>query len=253
MRSGCTRMPSTTPSHQVLHVVEQVVESGRITRSTEECEMSRSCQSATFSSAGLRVAAQQPREPGDPLAGDRVALVRHRARPLLALPERLLDLAHLGALEVADLEREPLERRARERDRVQQLGVAVARHDLGRERLGPQAEPLQHLALDVRARAPSTSRPRPRACRPRPARTRCAAGCALRSALEREAGELQAERRRLGVHAVRAPDAERVRETRARARRARRSARRRRPTSSRPASRSWSARPVSSTSEDVRP
>ena len=48
--------------------------------------------------------------------------------------ERLLDLAHLGALEVADLGREALEPGAGERDRLQQLGVAVARDDLGGDR-----------------------------------------------------------------------------------------------------------------------
>ena len=50
--------------------------------------------------------------------GDRVALVRHRARALLAGAERLLDLAHLGALEVADLGREALQPGAGERDRA---------------------------------------------------------------------------------------------------------------------------------------
>ena len=53
--------------------------------------------------------------------------------------ERLLDLAHLGALQVADLGGEPLEPRAGQRDRLQQLGVAVARDDLRRDRLGAQA------------------------------------------------------------------------------------------------------------------
>ena len=87
--------------------------SGRMTRSTDECEMSRSCQSATFSSAGHGVAAQQPRQADDLLAADRVALVRHRRRALLPLAERLLDFADLRLLQAADLERELLERRGR--------------------------------------------------------------------------------------------------------------------------------------------
>ena len=95
----------------------------------------------------LGVAAQHAREPGDALGGDRVALVRHRARALLAGAERLLDLAHLGALEVADLGREALEAGAGERDRLQQLGVAVARDDLGRDVLGAQVEALEHARL----------------------------------------------------------------------------------------------------------
>ena len=91
--------------------------SGRMTRSTDECEMSRSCHSAMFSSAAMRVGAKQPREPDDLLAADRVALVRHRRRALLPLAERLLDLADFGLLQPADLERELLERRADDRER----------------------------------------------------------------------------------------------------------------------------------------
>ena len=63
----------------------------------------------------------------------------HRRGALLTRAERLLDLAHLGALEVADLGREALEPGAGERDRLDELGVAVARDDLGRDVLGAQA------------------------------------------------------------------------------------------------------------------
>ena len=105
--------------------------------------MSRSCQSATFSSPTSAAGADDAREPADPLGDDRVALVRHRRRALLPAPERLLDLAHLGAGEVADLEREPLERGGDERERAEQLGVPVALDDLRRAR--------------VRARGPSRS------------------------------------------------------------------------------------------------
>src|SRR4029453_18573358 len=97
--------------------------------------------------AGLRVAAEHAREARQALGVDRVALVRHRARALLARAERLLDLAHLGALEVADLGREALDSGAGERDRSQQLGVAVARDDLGRDVLAPQLQPLEHARL----------------------------------------------------------------------------------------------------------
>ena len=97
---------------------------------------------------GLQVAAQHARQPAELLRLDRVALVRHRARALLlALAERLLDLAHLGALQVADLERERLDARADRRARVQHFGVAVARQHLRR---GHRREPevLAHVALD---------------------------------------------------------------------------------------------------------
>ena len=58
----------------------------------------------------VAVAADEPRQADDLLAADRVALVRHRRRALLTLRERLLDLADLGLLQAADLEREFLER-----------------------------------------------------------------------------------------------------------------------------------------------
>ena len=54
---------------------------------------------------------------------------------LLSSAERLLRFEHLGALQMADLGRQPLEAGARERDRAEQLGVAVARDDLRGDRL----------------------------------------------------------------------------------------------------------------------
>ena len=45
--------------------------SGRMTRSTDECEMSRSCQSATFSIAASGVGAHEPRQAAHLLASDR--------------------------------------------------------------------------------------------------------------------------------------------------------------------------------------
>jgi hypothetical protein len=55
------------------------------------------------------VGAQHAGQPGDALAHDRILLVRHRRRALLAAGERLERLAHLSALEVADLGREAVE------------------------------------------------------------------------------------------------------------------------------------------------
>ena len=52
--------------------------------------MSRSCQSATFSSPTVACCPDDPGQPADPLGDDRVALVRHRRRALLAGAERLL-------------------------------------------------------------------------------------------------------------------------------------------------------------------
>ena len=68
---------------------------------------------------------------------------------LLALAERLLDFAHLGALQVPDLERERLDRRTERRARVHHLGVAVAGEHL-RRRHRTQPEVLAHVLLDER-------------------------------------------------------------------------------------------------------
>ena len=107
-------------------------ESGTMMRSTDEWEMSRSCHSATSSSAACRLPRSTRASPHELLRLHGVALVRHRAGALLlALAEGLLRLPHLGALEVTDLERERLDARADRRTRVQHLGVPVARQHLG--------------------------------------------------------------------------------------------------------------------------
>jgi hypothetical protein len=51
------------------------------TRSADECEMSRSCQSATFSSPTMAAPASDARKAADALRDDRVPLVRHRDEP----------------------------------------------------------------------------------------------------------------------------------------------------------------------------
>src|SRR5207244_12116499 len=104
--------------------------------------------------AGLKICPQHARQAAELLAPPRVALVRHRARALLrALAERLLDLAHLGALEMADLESEALDRRADRRARVEELGVPVAGNHLARRRrCQPQLLTDERLDLGVDVR-----------------------------------------------------------------------------------------------------
>ena len=75
-----------------------------MTRSTDECEISRSCQRAIVLKGGARVRAHEPRQADDLLASDRVPLVRHGRRALLPLGKRFLHLADLGLLQAADLE-----------------------------------------------------------------------------------------------------------------------------------------------------
>ena len=139
---------------------------------------------------------------------DRVALVRHRRRAFLSFAERLFDLTDLGASEVADLDGELVERRRAHGERREQLRVSVALDDLRRRRrrLQPKAfarDPLD-LGVDRRVLADGSgeladAHAFERACDAR----------ASTVELERPDRELEAERRRLGVHAVRAADAER--------------------------------------------
>ena len=222
-------------------------------RSTDECEMSRSCHSATSSSAACRLPRSTRARPVQLLGLDRVPLVRHRARALL-LPfaERLLDFAHLGALEVADLERERLDRRAERRARVHDLGVPVAGQHL-RRRDRTQPEPFAHVLLDARVDVGVRARPRPTASRPRSTSRARSEALAIAAHLHRPQRELHAEGRRLGVDAVGPADHRRVAELAGpcgdRAPRAappRRGSRRR-------ARVICNARAVSTTSLDVRP
>ncbi len=124
----------------------------------------------------LAVAAKQPRQADDLLAADRIALVRHRRRALLALGERLLHLADFGLLQPADFERELLERGRRDRQRRQQLGVTIALNHLRGDRRRPESEPAADVGLDrrrqVRERADRARQLADADRRPRARRTR---------------------------------------------------------------------------------
>ena len=142
--------------------------------------MSRSCHNATFSSAGITAAADQPGEPGQVLGQDRVLLVRHRRAALLAGGERLGDLADLGPLQVTNLGRQPLDPARDHGKRGEEHGVPVARDHLGRDRLRSRARGAPRRAPRRGDRRWQTCRPRPRARRSRSRRAPApgAAGCA---------------------------------------------------------------------------
>ena len=93
--------------------------------------------------------------------------------------------------------------------RDSQHGVAVTRHHLGGDVLGAQAEPSSAPRFDVRAER-RVGAHRAGELAHRELLERVAQPVRVAAALEREAGELQAEGGRLGVHAVRAADAERA-------------------------------------------
>ena len=129
--------------------------------------------------------------------------------PFWPRAERLLDLAHLRAREMPDLGREAIERRRDERERGEQLGVAVALEDLRRARRRLEPETLARDPLDLRVVAAYL----PTAPDSLPTRrpvSACSSRARSRSRAERPAGELEAERRRLRMDAMGASDAERL-------------------------------------------
>ena len=128
-----------------------MVESGKMMRSTDEWEMSRSCHSGTFSNAAWVLRADHARQPADLLRGDGVPLVRHRRGPLLLLGEELLRLAHFGALQMADLDRNLIQGRSQHGQGGDVSGVAVALDHLGGDRIGAQSQP----GADALLRAPA--------------------------------------------------------------------------------------------------
>ena len=154
-------------------------------------------------------AAQQPRQAGQPLGGDGVALVGHGAGALLAGAERLLDLGDLGVLEVADLGREALDGAAGDGDGRQERGVAVALHDLGADVVGVQAQLRHHVPLHVRAEQ-RVGADRPGELAGGEVVRGLAQALAIAVELERPGGQLQAEGDRLGVDGVGAAHHHRV-------------------------------------------
>ncbi len=189
--------------------------------------MSRSCQSATFSSpttAAARTTRARPEirsatfglrlcgiadEPFMPCAnGSSTSRTSVRARWRISVANRSSDVAI-------------------EREHREQLGVAVARDHLRRERVRLEAEPLAGDPLDLGVEAGvGADRARELADAVRLERAHEARAVAVE--LERPAGELPAERRRLGVDPVRAADADRAPVLLGAARRPRRSRGRRR-------------------------
>ena len=110
--------------------------------------------------------------------------------PFCAAAERLLDLAHLGAREVADLGREAVERRGDDRERREHLRVPVALQDLRRRRRRLEPEPLARDPLHLRVGGGVRSRRRPRACRRASPRARAAGASRSRSSVNAQPASL---------------------------------------------------------------
>ena len=205
--------PHDHPRHDPGEAVEHVVE--REKRVRKDDPLRRGMRDVPLVPEGNVLEADQgrgaddPRQAADALGHDRVALVRHRRRPLLPGAERLCNLVHLCPRQVADLEREALQRGGEERECRQQLGMAVPLDDLRRHRLRLEPEALAGDALDLRVdrcvvahRAGELSDPH---SLERARETRATA-----VELERPPGQLEAEGRRLCVDSVRPAHDQRV-------------------------------------------
>ena len=107
------------------HVVRSNDESGRMTRSTDECEMSRSCHRLTSSRPADRLPRKMRARPDSRSAVIGLRLWASRTNPLTR-PEALFDLTHLSALEVSHLGRDHLDGRSHRRARVEVLSVTIA-------------------------------------------------------------------------------------------------------------------------------
>ena len=147
-------------------------------------------------------------EAGQILAQDGVLLVGHGGRALLPLAEGLCRLPHLASLQVPNLHRQPLDRAGDDAEHGEIHGVAIARDNLGRDRLRRETHRFRDMRLDRRVDArEGPDRPRYGAGRDLAAdrlQPVCGAG-----ELRIVAGELEPEAGWFGVDAVTPADAER--------------------------------------------
>src|SRR5215469_147258 len=90
---------------------------------------------------GLNVGANDAGQAADLLGDDRVALVRHSRRALLAFGEGFFGFPDFGALEMANFEGDLLERGGDEGQRGDPSGVAVAGENLASDGSRFKAEP----------------------------------------------------------------------------------------------------------------
>ncbi len=209
IRSGYTVSRSIMPASRASAKSSAIEASGAITRSTDEWLMSRSCHSATSSSAGTHGGADHPRQAGEIFRQHRVALVRHGRGAFLAGMEEFLGLAHFAALQVAYLGGQPLDPAGNHRQRTEPGGMAVARDDLSGDRFHRQAElvgdEFLHTRVDMREGA---DRAADRCHRDLLPRRHQPPPVALEFRVM--SGEFQSERGGLGMDAVAAADGERV-------------------------------------------
>src|SRR5258708_30553211 len=99
---------------------------------------------------GDSIAAKHASQAAEPLPGDRVALVRHRARPFLTFRKEFFGLEDFGPLEVAELGRPALDAGCDQGQGANELGMDVALDHLSGNRGWTQAQFLANGGLDLR-------------------------------------------------------------------------------------------------------
>ena len=209
MRALCTTMPSTSAVARRLHVVDQDRRVGQDHALDGAVRDVALVPQRDVLDGRLRVAAQHAREPGDLLGLDRVSLVRHREEPFCPLRN--------GSSASRTSVRWRWRSSVAKRSSPAPASAIACSSSAWRSRAttcvetGSRSSPIASSTRDsnsgdVAEYVPTA--PRDRADRRLRERALQALGVAVR--LEREAGELDPERRRLGVHAVRAPDAQRL-------------------------------------------
>ena len=160
-------------------------------RSADECEMSRSCQSGTFSRPTTAAARTTRASPEIRSATFGLRLCGIADEPFMPGGERLLDLAHLGAREVADLGREPVERR-RADARAPRAARRAGRARSPASRPGPaRARAARRRCARPRGRSRRTCRPCPRAGRRGTPRARARARSRARSSSNAQPASFQ--------------------------------------------------------------
>src|SRR5712671_5865688 len=95
------------------------------------------------------VCAHDSGHPTNTFGKDRVAFVRHSARSFLTWLEFLLRFTHFGALPVANLQSELVQRRSNDRQRAKVFRIVVALDNLGRNRRGPESQTFANLFFDL--------------------------------------------------------------------------------------------------------
>ena len=101
--------------------------------------------------SSLRVRTDNARQSGDLLAGDRISLVRHGRRAFLFLAEKFLGLTDFGALQMANLSCDFVERRRDRSQRREIKRVPVALNHLRRNGRSFQPQARAHLLFEVQA------------------------------------------------------------------------------------------------------